>query len=255
MKKICVGSCVVFVFMAGLAVGQTQKSTDTNAVAKKKQSTRFADKLLKFFGIADSPGTLKGPNEIRTGQLWVAELGSKSSRAITESGGYRSPIFIASSKDILVLKEGEILRFSAGSSQGKRLYPANGITKLVASSSDDADEVLVLQSDGSGGHPRVGSLSISTGKVTQEPYDPTSSQDLQKVENLESWDRVYGEKRIYVKRESKQAMSGLVEWTDVFQRASSGETVNVSQCDGANCGQPSMSSDGRLIVFVKAERE
>jgi hypothetical protein len=75
------------------------------------------------------------------------------------------------------------------------------------------------------------------------------------VENLQSWDRVYGDKRVYVKRETKQAMSGPVEWTDVFQRVNSQEPVNVSRCDGANCGQPSMSADGRLIVFVKAERE
>jgi hypothetical protein len=33
------------------------------------------------------------------------------------------------------------------------------------------------------------------------------------------------------------------------------EPVDVSRCDGTNCGQPSMSADGRLIAFVKAEME
>lgn len=255
MKKSCGRTFVALVLLVSVAVGQTQKSAGTNTPVKQKQSASFTDKLLKFFGISDSPGTLKGPNEIRTGQVWVAELGSGSTRVITESAGYRSPIFIAASKDILALKETDIWRFPAGHSQGKKLYSVNGITKLVASSADDADVVLVLQSDGSNGHARVGLLSVSTGKVTRQPYDPASSRDLQMVEILQSWDRVYGDKLVYVRRETKQAMSGKVEWTDVFQKVNSQEPVNVSQCDGANCGQPSMSADGRLIVFVKAEKE
>jgi hypothetical protein len=255
MKKSWSASIVLLGLLTSFAIGQTQKSAGTSTAGKQKQSTSFADKVLKFLGISDSPGTLKAPSKVRSGQLWVAELGTKSTRAITESAGYRSPIFIATSKDILALKESEVWRFPVGPSQGKKLYSISSITKLVACSADDPDVVLVLQSDGSSGHPRVGLLSISTGKVTPEPYDPTSSQDLQVVENLESWDRVYGDKRVYVKRESKQAMSGEVEWTDVFQKVNGQEPVDVSQCDGTNCGQPSMSADGRLIVFVKAEME
>jgi hypothetical protein len=255
MKRSCSASLVLLVLLTSFASGQTQKSAGTSTAGKQKRAANLADKLLKFFGISDTPGTLKGPSELRSGQIWVAELGPRSTRAITESAGYRSPIFLATSKDILALKESEIWRFPAGGSEGKKLYAISGITKLVAFSADDPDVVLVLQSDGSNGHPRVGLLSISTGKVTPEPYDPTSSEDLQMVENLESWDRVYGDKRVYVKRETKQALSGPVEWTDVFQKVNSQEPVDVSRCDGTNCGQPSMSADGRLIAFVKAEME
>jgi len=255
MMKSSSASFVLLVLLTSFASGQTQKSADPSTAGKQKRAGKLADKLLKFFGISDSPGTLKGPSELRSGQIWVAELGPGSTRAITESAGYRSPIFLATSKDILALKESEVWRFPAAGSEGKKLYAIGGITKLVASSADDPDVVLVLQSDGSSGHPRVGLLSISTGKVTPEPYDPTSSQDLQMVENLESWDRVYNDKRVYVKRETKQAISGPVEWTDVFVKVNSQEPVDVSRCDGTNCGQPCMSADGRLIVFVKAEME
>ena len=236
-------------------MAQSQKSAGTNPADKQKQSGRLADKLLKFFGISDSPGTLKSPSEVRSGQLWVAELGSGSTRAITEGAGYRSPIFIAASKDILALKQTEIWRFPAGASQGKKLCSVTGITKLVASSSDAPHEVLILQSDSPSGHTQVGLLFLNTGKITPLPYDPASNQDLQVVEYLQSWGRVYGDKRFYVKRQSKEAMSGQVEWTDVFEKVNSQEPVDVSRCDGTNCGQPSMSADGRLIVFVKAETE
>jgi hypothetical protein len=255
MKKSCSASFVLLVLLTSFASSQTQKSSGASTAGKQKQPAKFGDKLLKFLGVSDSPGTLKGPSEVGSGQLWVAELGPRSTRALTESAGYRSPIFLATSQDILALKESEVWRFPAGGSPGKKLYAISGITKLVAASAEDPDVVLVLQSEGSSRHPRVGLLSISSGKVTPELYDPASSQDLQMVENLESWDRVYGDKRVYVKRETKQAMSGPVEWTDVFQKVPSQEPVDVSQCDGTNCGQPSMSADGRLIVFVKAEME
>jgi hypothetical protein len=255
MKNSCSASFALFLLLTSVPVGQTKKSAGSTTAGSQKQSSSFAEKLLKFLGISDSPGTLKGPDALRTGQLWVADLESRSTRAITESTSYRSPVFIAASKDVLALKETDVWRFPAGGSQGKKLFSVARITKLVASSADDPDEVLVLQSDGASGHPLVSSLSISTGKVTLEPYDPTSSKDLQMVENLQTWDRVYGDKRLYVKRETKQAMSGTVEWTDVFQKVSSQEPVDISQCDGANCGQPSMSADGRLVVFVKAQTE
>ncbi len=29
--------------------------------------------------------------------------------------------------------------------------------------------------------------------------------------------------------------------------------LNVSECDGVNCGQPSLLRDGKFVVFVKAE--
>jgi len=58
-----------------------------------------------------------------------------------------------------------------------------------------------------------------------------------------------------VKRQTKQALSGTVEWTDVFRKMGSGEPVDVSRCDGVNCGQPSLSQTGRLLVFVKAKAE
>jgi len=91
--------------------------------------------------------------------------------------------------------------------------------------------------------------------MTVVPYDAASNQDLQMLESLQGWSRTYGDKYIYVKRQTKQAFSGTVEWSDVFLNVGNREPVDVSRCDGANCGQPSLSEDGRLLVFVKAETE
>jgi hypothetical protein len=131
----------------------------------------------------------------------------------------------------------------------------SAIFKLLGSGSEDPGKVLILLQGEAGDRPRVGLLTVSTGAVTVVPYDAASNQDLQMLESLQGWSRTYGDKYIYVKRQTKQAFSGTVEWSDVFLNVGNREPVDVSRCDGANCGQPSLSEDGRLLVFVKAETE
>lgn len=246
------------IFVAALMLsdvhGQSQKKTNGRA-AKQPASTSFTEKLLKFFGISDSPSTLKGPDEITSGELWLADLDSKSTRALTSGAGYRSPVFLAGTKDVLALRGNDVMRISSGGGEGKKLYSVSAIVKLLGFGSEDPGKVLILLQGDAGGRPRVGLLTVSTGAVTVVPYDPASNQDLQMVESLEGWSRTYGDKYIYVKRQTKQAFSGTVEWSDVFLNVGNREPVDVSRCDGANCGQPSLSEDGRLLVFVKAEAE
>ena len=45
------------------------------------------------------------------------------------------------------------------------------------------------------------------------------------------------------------------EFTGVFLKAAGHDPMNGSQCDGSNCGQPSLSADGQLFIFVKTEPE
>ena len=249
-------TCIfVLALMSSDVHGQSQKKTNDHAAAKQPTSTSFTEKLLKFFGISDSPSTLKGPDEITSGELWLADLDAKSTRALTTGAGYRSPVFLAGTKSVLALRGNDVMRIPSGGGEGKKLYSVSAIVKLLGSGSEDPGKVLILLQGEAGGRPRVGLLTVSTGAVTVVPYDPASNQDLQMVESLEGWSRTYGDKYIYVKRQTKQAFSGTVEWSDVFLNVGNREPVDVSRCDGANCGQPSLSEDGRLLVFVKAEAE
>ena len=251
---------ITCIFLLTLAVSdihaQAQANTAGGASSKQRASTSFTEKLLKFFGISDSPSTLKAPgDEVTSGELWLGDLDSKTTRALTSSTGYRSPVFLAGTKDVLALRGSDVMQVLSGGGEGKRLYSVDGIIKLVGFGSEDPGKVLILLRGEAGGRPRVALLTVRTGAVTVVPYDPASSQDLQMVENLQGWARTYGDRHIYVKHQSKQALSGIVEWSDVFLKMGNQEPVDVSQCDGAQCGQPSLSEDGRLLVFVKAKAE
>lgn len=57
---------------------------------------------------------------------------------------------------------------------------------------------------------------------------------------------------LYVESQSKRAFSGTVEWMDVFLKVGDAKPIDLGQCDGTNCGQPSLSEDKHLVVFVKS---
>lgn len=244
--------CLFLMLLVTASLGDAQK----NAASKKPPRTSFTERVLKFLGISDSPGTLKGPgDEVVSGELWLADLQARTTRALTAGEGYRSPIFLAGVKDVLALRGSEVMRFSGGGGEGKKLYALDGVLKLVGADSEDAGTVLILLRADAGGHPRVGELTVSTGKVTPVPYDSASDQDLLMVEALSAWSRTYGDRHIYVQKQTKEAFSGKVEWHDVFLQVGGQPPVDVSQCDGVNCGQPSISTDGHWLVFVKARAE
>ena len=244
---------LLLTLVVGVASGQVQKDA---GAGKQKASSSFTERLLKFLGISYSPSTLKGPgDEVASGGLWLADLQARTTRALTSSDGYRSPVFLAGTRDVLALRGTDVMHVPVAGGEGRKLYSVDGIMKLVGASSEDAGTVLILLRDGGGGRSRVGSLAVNTGAITPVPYDPASSQDLQMVENLAGWSRAYGERHVFVKRQTKQALSGTVEWSDVFLQVGDQAPVDVSQCDGVNCGQPSLSEDGRWLVFVKAGAE
>jgi hypothetical protein len=238
-----------------LCFGFASAQTDT-LPAKPKTQTSFTEKLLTFLGISDSPGTLKGPgDEVVTGELWLADLQAGTTHALTSAAGYRSPVFLPAGKDVLTLRGADVIRLPAAGGEGKKLYSIDGAWKLVAASSGTPATVIILLRGGSDAHPRVALLTVSTGAVTPLPYNPSSDQDLQMLENLEGWSRIYGDTRIFVQKQSKKAFSGAVEWTDVFLQVNAHSPANVSHCDGVNCGQPSLSPDAHWLVYVRAKPE
>ena len=232
---------------AAAAVAQTQKPAPT-----QKKSSSFWEWVLRFTGVSASPSTLKGAeDEIVTGQVWLADVKAGTRQQVTADAGYRSPIFFPEGPDLLVVKGEEIMRISPISREQQRVATVSGVTKLVGFDRNDPSQVLLLTEDDAG-HVRVELLFMNTGKLMQLPYDPDSSRDRQMLEDLEGWERTYPSGTVYVKREATQAMSGAVEVSNVFWKASMGDPMNISRCELANCGQPSASLDGSKIAFVKA---
>lgn len=56
------------------------------------------------------------------------------------------------------------------------------------------------------------------------------------------------------KSEQREDLDALLEWTDMGVAEGAGPPRNVSACDGATCGQPAPSPDGRRVAHVRAAR-
>jgi hypothetical protein len=249
----------LFFFVALLAspgLPQSQKDGQKSAGSAQPRSKSFIDRVLEFLSISYTSGAQKGPaGDDLKGQIWVVDLKSNSTHALTPGGNYRTPVFVSGSADVLALLDADVVRVPSKGGDGKKLCSVDGILKLVGAGNFDSNQVLVLLRNPSGSHPRVALLAISICAVTDLPYDPVSSQDLQLIENLEGWSSVAGDKRVFVRRQTMEDISGTQEWTDVFLGRNGQEAFDVSQCEGVNCGQPSISNDGSLLVYVREKSE
>jgi hypothetical protein len=231
---------------------QTPPTNAKKAAPPPKPKETFWEWALRFSGISANPNTLKGPgDEPPSGQVWMADLPSGTRRKITPDSGYRSPVYFPNGSDILALQGSYVVRISSGGDKPAKLYSVAGVTKLVGFSLGGPAEVLALMEDDAG-HVSAARLTVSTGAITPLPYDPQLSRDRQMLEHLQDWQRSYGDTVVYVKRESRQALSGTVQVVNVFLKYPGRDPQNVSACDLASCGQPSLSPDGNRVLFVKA---
>lgn len=220
------------------------------------QAESFWRKVLRVSGIAASPSTLKGPgDEVQQGQVWVVEVHSgQPPRGLTPQGGYRSPVFLPGGTAILALRGSNVIRVSLADGSPTTLFPVTGLAKLVGFSMDDSNALLVLTRDASS-HSAPAFLDVRSGKLTSVPYDPSSTDDRHMLEHLSAWERSYGDTLLYVSQQTKSGMAGTLSWTDVFLKQSGQPPLDISKCDGTNCGQPSLSSDGRLVAFIRSDAD
>jgi hypothetical protein len=84
--------------------------------------------------------------------------------------------------------------------------------------------------------------------------DLAAVDEQRMLAHLRGWQRSYdgGQTSLYTKIETKEGLAGTVEWRDVWLKRAGRDTTNISHCDGVNCGQPSLSPNGRWVVYVKA---
>lgn len=245
MNIVIAGAIGFFLSAAGDA--QTAKKISAQPQAKET----FWQWALRFSGVSANPSTLKGADdEPVAGQVWTADLQSGVTRKITTDDGYRSPLFYPNGADILALQGADVVRIAAGRGLPAKLYHFAGITKLVGFGQDDPDQVLLVKED-EDGHPSVSRLSLKTGAIAPLPYDPESIRDRETLEDLQGWQRSYGATTVYVKRESRQTLSGTVERSNVLVKPAGRDPVNISKCDTTDCGQPSLSPDGTHVLFIK----
>jgi hypothetical protein len=219
----------------------------SGAVSLSAQS--LLQRLLRIAGLTAAPSQLRAPGDAAgSGNIWVADLDRRSQQALTTDGDYRSPVFSPADGSIYALRAQTIVRVPAARTPAP--ITIAGVVKLVGFDAQNPDELIVLVKADPGRSP-LAVVSLKSGSVAPLPFDARSDEERQMLAQIQAEDRLYGQTRLYTKRESKQGMSRKTEWTDVYVQRGTGSPENVSACDGIMCGQPALSPDGRRVAFVK----
>jgi hypothetical protein len=188
-------------------------------------------------------------DEVKAGNIWIASLDRRTAKALTSDGGYGSPVFSPTDGNLYALKGDMIVRIAVEGGKPSSLRKVSGALKLIGFDGKNPDEMLVLLDNGAGSPLAI--VSLKSGAVTLLPYNAKSDEDRRMLAQVRGQDRVYGDKFVYTKTESKRGLSRNIEWTDVYIRRGNAAPQNISACDGVNCVQPALSPDGRSIAFVK----
>lgn len=224
------------------------------------ESVALADSLIsrlsRIFGITATPRQLRGIEEdniMAGGDIWLVNLDQRGimSRIPTTNNGYRSPLFLPGDKSILALKGNNIVRISVANGEAETINTIKDVVKLVGFDKDDMDKLLVLI-ETKGSKPSLGILSLKSGEMSFLAYNWGLEEHQKIISHIKEWERDYGDIIVYPKTEKKAGMAGFIEFTDVYIKQGDKDTVNISRCNGINCGQPSLSHDSKMVVFIKA---
>jgi hypothetical protein len=231
---------------------QPQQPQPTKPPAQPRRTESFWEKVLRISGISVTPGAMKGDEDGLTGDVHVLDLRVKTSRRLTFNGGYRSPIFLPGETSLLALKGEDVVELPFDGGAEKKRYTINGVVKLVGAS-QDGTQVLYLSRDREG-QLTVWLLALGDGQETKLAYNPEYEEDKTLVARLSGWERVYdgGKITLYTQLESKEASDGKLEWREVYLKRDSQRVEPITRCDGVNCGNPTLSQNGRYVAFIKA---
>jgi hypothetical protein len=224
------------------------------AICQPAAPESLLKKILRITGISATPSQQKAPGEEMPsgGMIWISDPKAGTRQSVRNDAGFRSPIFAPNDSTIIALRTGWLWRINAETGKGDKIYHLSTVTKLIGKNRDDPDKILVLQEENGKESPAF--LSLTSGALTLIPYDAQSSEDRSLLNHLKGWERDYGGVAVFPREQQREGIVGPVEWQDVFFKKDDTEPVNVSRCDGDNCGQPSLSADGTKVVYIRVSR-
>ncbi len=224
------------------------------AAQSPKKTESFWSRLLRVAGVSATPASLRGEDRATSGDIWLVMVAQKPTpERLTRGGEYTSPVFDSQGQSVLALSSSDLYRVPVSGDTPIKLHTLTGVTKLVGVSRDDPDQLLVLAQDAQ--HFRFAAmLSIQAGTLTPIPHNPASNEDEVMLAHLAGWERVYGDTHVYTEKNEKEGAVGTIEFSDVYFKRASDLAINLTNGNGVSSSQPSLSADGRWVVFIRGRR-
>jgi len=210
------------------------------------QRESFSSQVLRVSGMGPGPGAQIEPeDEIDAGDVWVTDLNAHQANRVAQ-GGFRSPVFTPAGDAVMAVRDDTIVRIPLKGGGPEDVFQLDGLVKIVGFSPDGR---LLLQADDGTDTPQVGLLAVAEKKLRWLSSDASAAEDKTALDRVRGWERLYGATRVFVRREAPAGKN----WTQVWVEEAGKEPFNASQCEKASCGQPSMTPEKGLVVYIKAQ--
>ena len=207
------------------------------------------DILKSFRGVADMVNARGGA--LGNKQIEVVGFDGEPPRQLTVGGGYRSPVFTAGDTALWALKGRSLVSVPLDGGTPREFRVPSRVVKLLGADRQDADRLLLLM-EAAEGTSELAELSLKSGRLTPKAIDRRHRNQRRMLSHLGGQNRDYDGVSIRVRTESKAGVGGHIEWSDIYVQRGQEPAINVSRCDGADCGQPALSADRKYVVFIRA---
>lgn len=206
-------------------------------------------RLLRVTGLTASPSRMRGSvNDDISGDVWLVDVDGKHPKALTSGGRFRSPVFSPDGASLFLLRNDALLKIPVGGGKPSQVLVVPAATKIIGFQRDNADEILMLVDNAT---VPIGVVSLSRKAYRPLAFDGTldGAEDL--LAQIRGETRTYGRVRLLVRSQRRRATGGIIEWTDIYVQRDEGAPQQVSSCNGKQCRQPALSSDGASVAFIQ----
>lgn len=227
--------CAAFMLVAGLSVAaEAPTPAETSALAQG-----FWAGIAQLGLIFKAVGSLGGG--VDRGQIWIVDLATGEQRRIAGADALAWPVLGPDRSTIFALRGGQLVRLPLRGGDIVLVGSEAAWRKLVGV--DAENKVLGFVA----GRPRVQpAVMTSKGELRLLPQ-PETDEERERVSFLLQENRAYADGRQLIVRRSTRGGRGY----DI-SLVSDGAERNLSDCGDDACGQPSLSPDGRYVLYVRA---
>ncbi len=226
---------VAFVLLATLASAAEAPTPNETSAWKQVFWAGIAQIGLIFKAL----GSLGGG--VDRGQVWIVDLAKSEQHQIGSAEALAWPVLGPDSSAIFALRGGQLVRVTLRNGEIVPVGTRAGWRKLVGV--DRENNVLGFVT----GRPRAQpAVMTSQGELRLLPQ-PETDEERERVSFLLQEDRAYIDgRRLTVKRSMRGGRGYDISLV------SDGAEKYLSDCGDDACGQPSLSLDGRYVLYVRA---
>jgi hypothetical protein len=199
--------------------------------------------VLDGLGITTAPVGQLGEGEAAKGEIWVAASDGSQRHRLTDRVEYTWPVFTADGEAVLALRGAGLVRIEPGTPVPVTFAEDTPLNKLLGARPDGS--VVGIVSEGPFG--RLATVAPS-GSVTLLPA-PATREEKRLMATL------LGESRVY--RDDRKLLVDRADFEDrtrrgfdVYIETAKGR-LNLSRCQTAACGQPSLSPLGDRVAYIR----